>query len=104
MRPVLIIVFTEGCDDLPSMVEVDKLVFVEHLAVEAFDEAVLGRFTRRDEAVADLMVMRPALQRQACKLRAVGGEQTGRPAAQLRDVIEGACDSRTGQRVVDLDP
>jgi hypothetical protein len=73
VRSVLIIVVAEGLDAFPRVLEINKLVFIEalvaQLAIEAFDEAVLRRFPRRDEAMRDVMVVRPAFERQASKPR-----------------------------------
>lgn len=100
VRTVVIVVVAESLDEFPRVRQVSKLVFVEALvakfAVKAFDEAVLRRFARRDEAVGDVMVVRPALECQTSKLRPVVREQAGGLAAQRREEVKDPRDAGTG--------
>src|SRR5579863_4641494 len=85
VRTCLVIIFAEGLYLFLGVFEVDKLLFVQaliaELSVKALDVAVLGGFPWGDEAVLDLVIVRPALERQARKLRAVVGEDAARASA-----------------------
>ena len=104
----MVVIFAEGFDQISGVLEVDKLVFVEalvaELPVEALDVAVLGGFSGRDEAVLDLAVVCPALQRQAGELGSVVGDQAAGPSAQFGHIVQHPCHPRTRQRRVGLDP
>jgi hypothetical protein len=67
VRAGLVIIFTEGLYLFFGVFKVDKLLFVQaliaELAVEALDEAVLGGFPWGDEAMLDLAIVGPALER-----------------------------------------
>lgn len=108
MGSCLVVVIPEGIEQIPGVLEVDKLVFVEalvaELAVEAFDVTVLGRLARGDEAMRYLALVGPTFQRQAGKLGSVVGEQTAGPAAPLGDPVQHAGDPGAGQRGIGLDP
>lgn len=82
----------EGFDDFAGVGEVAEQVFVEafvaKLAVEALDEGILARFSRRNKAVADLVVVAPALERDTGKFWSVVGQERGRPAAEFNQLVE----------------
>ncbi len=105
--PVVGVVIAEGFEQTAGVVEVEELVFVEafvaELAVEALDVGVLGRLSRSDEVMLDPVLMGPAFEGQAGKLRSVVGEQAGGPAPQFGNVVEHPRHPRTGQRGVGLD-
>mgnify|MGYP001374715782 CR=1 FL=1 len=91
---LVVVVFAERFEQFAGVGQAEELVFVEafvaELAVEAFDMSVLGGFSRGDEAVTHLPFMRPAVQGEPGKLRAVVGEQTLWTPAQFDQPVEHA--------------
>lgn len=108
MRPVVVVVIPEGLDQLPGVLEVDKLVFVEALVadpvVEILDVAILGRPAWVGEAMVDQMIVSPAFHGQTGKLGPIVGEQAARPASQASHANQDSGHSRTGQGDVGCDP
>ena len=108
MGALVVVVFAERFEQFAGVGQAEELVFVEtfvaELAVEAFDMGVLGGFSRGDEAVIHLPLMRPAVQGEPGKLRAVVGEQALRSPAQFDQPVEHADNAVARQRGVSLDP
>ena len=75
MGPLCVVVDPPGLDDLAGILEIEEPVFVEafiaELAVEAFDESVLGRLAGFDEVKAHAVAPGPFVERLANHLRAV---------------------------------
>src|SRR3954469_313094 len=70
-------------------------------ANEAFDEAVLHRFARRDVVPLDLAILLPAQNGVRGQLGAVVGDDHAGITAALGDSIELPADPLAGDRVVD---
>lgn len=108
MGPQLIVILAEGFDEASGMAQVREEVFVQalvaELAIEAFDISVLRRFTWADKTVPDVVLVAPALEGDAGKLRAVVGQKSGRAAAELDEVIEDPSHSDAGERGIGFDP
>ena len=79
MGTEFVVILTEGFDEVAGVAQVNKQVFVEalitELAVEAFDIGVLRRLARSNKAMPDIVIVAPALERNAGKLRAVVSQQ-----------------------------
>ncbi len=71
----LVVFLPPGFDQVTGFVECGEPVLVEafiaELAIEAFDESVLGGFARGNEVQLHLVLLRPVMQRLASELRAV---------------------------------
>ena len=74
--------------------------FVPQPAIEALDEAVLGRLTGCDVVPIDTVVLLPCKDRPRGQLGAVVADDHAGPAAALDEPIELASDPDAGERVV----
>ena len=104
----MIVVLLEGFEQIASLTQVAELVFVQafvaQAAIEAFVVAVLRGFAGINEAMVDLVLMGPAVERQPGELGAVVGEQLFGATAQFNQLVEHAGHPCAGQRGVRFDP
>ena len=97
VRTLVVVVFAERFEQFAGLSEVSELVLVEALVAEL-------RFARNDEAVDHLAFVRPAVQGEPGKLRAVVGDDALRTAAQFANPVDHADNAVARQRAVGLDP
>src|SRR6056297_1412283 len=74
---------------------------VPELAVEAFDEGILGRFARLDQVQLDATVSRPEELRLAGELRTVVADEHRRQRTPVGQLVELAGQALAGDREVD---
>lgn len=108
MRTTLIVVNAPRLDRAPRIKERGKDIvveaFVAKFAIEALDECVLGRLSRRDVMQFYASRRCPRKHHEACQLGAVVHHQTFWVLAAFGgDSIEHACNARTADRSIDLD-
>jgi hypothetical protein len=85
MRTLAVVVADPIRNLRAGLIEAEEQGFVEqlvaHPAIEAFTEAVLRRFSRRNEMLGDLVVLRPSQHVVAGELGAAVRDDHGRLAA-----------------------
>jgi hypothetical protein len=96
VRPYSVVVESPCLDRVAGIAEIGEPVLVQtlvsELAVEAFDEAVLDRLARANEAELDASPVGPGIHRAAHELRAVVGYHCYGFPSLLEEPIQDACD------------
>src|SRR5438477_7461799 len=100
----LVVFLPPGFDQEAGFIESGEPVFVEafiaELAVEAFDESVLGGFARCDEVQLHVVLLRPVVQGLASKLRAVVDGDGLRQAMSFGQAFQHGDDARATDAVI----
>src|SRR3954470_2084514 len=99
MWPDLVVVSTPILHFLPCVVKAQKPVgvqaFASELAVEGFDEAVIGRLARPREIQHDTFLVSPDIEIAGDKLRALVDADRLGVASSFADALEGQHDILT---------
>lgn len=107
MRPALVVVDSPPLDDFASFGDRGEHVvveaFVPKLPVEALDEGVLRRLSRRNVMQLYAMLSRPRKHCETCQLGAVIHHDGFWQSAFVGDPIEYAANASTADRGVDFD-